>query len=129
MTVFEYKITRAEVLMGRDSEYPLTAHMEENLSELLRAINKFRAIYGIPMKVTSGYRPGKYNEAAHGAPNSTHLDCRACDFADPDGELDKYCLANQAVLEQCGLYLESPTKTPGWTHLDTKPRNNRVFQP
>lgn len=129
MTVFEYRITRAEVLMGRDSEYPLTVQMEENLSELLRALNRFRAVYGKPMTVTSGYRPGRFNVKAGGAPNSTHLDCRACDFADPDGQLDDFCTKNVQVLEQCGLYLEHPDSTPGWTHLDTKPRNNRIFRP
>lgn len=115
--------------MGREVEYPLTPVLEANLSELLLSLNKFRAAYGKPMVVTSGYRPGKYNEAAHGAPNSNHLVCQACDFADPDGSLDQWCLDNIPVLEQCGLYLESPGSTPGWTHLDTKPRNNRVFIP
>lgn len=126
---FEIHITRDEILMNRDREYPLTPHLEDNLRKLLLALNKFRNIYGKPMQVTSGYRPGKYNDAAGGAPNSAHISCEACDFADPLGELDDWCQANVRVLEQCGLWLESPTRTPGWTHMDIRPRNNRIFIP
>lgn len=115
--------------MGRDKEYPLTPILEQNLSKLLIALNRFRATYGKPMIVSSGYRPGKYNKATGGAEKSSHLTCEACDFSDPDGTLDEYCRNNVSVLEQCGLWLESPDKTPGWCHLDIKPRNNRIFLP
>ena len=114
--------------MGRDVEFPLSPELEKNLSNLLVALNAFRAVYGKPMRVSSGYRPGKYNTAAGGAPNSTHLVCMACDFADLDGSLDAFCLANLPSLEQCGLWLEDPERTHGWTHLDIRARNNRVFK-
>lgn len=122
-------ITREEVLMGRDKEYPLSEAQAVNLSKLLKALNKFRNTYGKPMVVTSGYRPGSYNTRAGGAPNSAHLSCEACDFADTDGTLDQYCLDNQQVLIDCGLWQEHPDSTPGWIHIDTRPRKNRVFRP
>jgi hypothetical protein len=50
-------ISRDEILMGRDKQAPLTGPMEVNLEKLLKAVNKFRAVWGKPMKVTSGYRP------------------------------------------------------------------------
>jgi uncharacterized protein YcbK (DUF882 family) len=115
--------------MGRDAEFPLNLELEANLAKLLEALNRFRAIYGKPMRVTSGYRPGHYNKAAGGSQKSTHLSCEACDFADPDGSLDKFCMENQQLLADCGLWLEHPDSTPGWTHLDTRVRNNRVFRP
>lgn len=124
-------ISRDEVLMGRDAQYPLTSQLEANLTGLLAALNQFRAAYGIPMIVSSGYRPGPYNSAAGGATNSPHLVCMACDFHDPDGTLDQYCLNNLELLEKCGLWLESPGHTPGWCHLQTRviPSGNRVFIP
>jgi hypothetical protein len=122
-------ISREEVLMGRDSEYPLDQQLEKNLSNLLSALNKFRAEYGKPMYVSSGYRPGKYNAAAGGAEHSSHLVCEACDFHDPKGELDEFCTRNLELLEQCGLYLEDPTYTPGWCHLQIRPTKNRIFKP
>lgn len=122
-------ITRDELLMGRDKQYPLTSGLLANLGELLVNLNKFRQIYGKPMTVSSGYRPGKFNTLAGGAPNSSHVTCQAADFHDPDGVLDKFCVDNQDILAQCGLYLESPVNTPGWCHLQIRPpaSGRRVF--
>ena len=122
-------ITRDEILMGRDKEYPLNATLESNLQKLLTALNKFRTIYGKPMQVSSGYRPGKYNKAAGGATKSNHMICMACDFVDIDSSLDSFCVANQDVLKECGLYLEHPKWTNTWCHLDILPRKRRIFIP
>lgn len=122
-------ITRNEVLMGREAEYPLSDEFEANLTQLLVALNKFRDIYGIPMIVSSGYRPGHYNKDAGGTTNSPHMTCQACDFHDPDGAIDLFCTNNLKVLIDCGLYLESPAHTIGWAHLQTRPTINRVFIP
>jgi hypothetical protein len=81
------------------------------------------------MRVTSGYRPGRFNKAAGGAPSSAHLSCEACDFADGDGTLAEWCLANLHVLVAEGLWLEDPTHTKGWVHLQTRPVSVRVFKP
>lgn len=117
--------------MGRDREYPLSPVLETNLQHLLVALNIFRLTYGIPMRVTSGYRPGRYNEAAHGAQHSNHMVCLACDFADANGALDAWCLAHPDVLEKAGLYQESPGNTPGWCHLQSvaPASGSRVFLP
>lgn len=124
-------ISRDEVLMGRDREYPLSEELEVNLTSLLIALNKCRNIYGKPIAVSSGYRPGKYNTAAKGAANSAHLTCEACDFVDADGQLKKYILDNPIILETCGLYMEAPDRTPTWCHLQIRriPSGNRIFRP
>jgi uncharacterized protein YcbK (DUF882 family) len=122
-------ISRDEVLQGRDKEYPLTPELEKNLQNLLKAVNMFRDLYGKPLIVSSGYRPGKYNQAAGGAKGSLHLSCQAVDFADADGKLKEYCVHNQLVLEACGLWMESPDRTPSWVHLDVHPRSSRIFTP
>lgn len=125
-------ISRQEVLMGRDKQYPLTQEMEQNLQKLLKALNLFRQMYGKPMSVTSGYRPAAINATvANAAKKSNHMVCLACDFKDTDGSLDKYCMDNKYILEQCGLYLEHPDATPGWCHLQCVPpkSGNRVFRP
>lgn len=124
-------ITRDEVLMGRDKEYPLTPELSINLDKLLEALNKFRQIYGKPMRVTSGYRPGKYNKAAGGASNSSHLTCEACDFADVDWSLKQFVMLNPQVLEDCGLYMEHPDHTRTWCHLQIRKTSSgvRIFKP
>lgn len=124
-------ISRDEVLMGRDKEYPLTPELEANLQALLKSLNQFRDLYGIPMIVSSGYRPGHYNTDAGGAKGSAHMMCEACDFRDSDGSLDFFCANRLDVLEQCKLYLEMPKNTPGWCHLTVRPpkSGNRIFIP
>ena len=125
-------VTREEVLMGRDAIAPLTVELEMNLTKLLACLNKFRAAYGKPLLVSSGYRPPQINNQVTGAAKkSNHMKCLACDFKDPDGELAKWCLLNLDVLKGCELWLEAPSKTPGWCHLQCVPpkSGNRVFEP
>lgn len=118
--------------MGRDKQYPLDGIMEANLEKLLRAINKFCAVYGKPLKVTSGYRPAAINATVKGAAKkSNHMACLAVDFADKDGKLAEYCLNNLKLLEEFGLWMEDPAYTKGWVHLQCVPprSGNRVFKP
>lgn len=120
-------ITRDEVLMGRDKEFPLSAELESNLTQLLDALNKLRSAYGKPMSVSSGYRPGHYNKDAGGAKNSPHVTCQAVDFHDIDGSITAFC--TEEILEQFGLYREQRQSTPTWCHLQIRPTHSRVFIP
>lgn len=120
-------ITKDEILMKRDKEYPLSKEQEDNLIKLLSAVNKLRALYGKPMLVSSGYRPGKYNTAAGGAAKSAHLTCEAVDFKDADGKLKAW--VTPEILKQCGLYMEDPAATPSWIHVQIRPTKNRIFKP
>ncbi len=124
-------IKREEVLMGRDAEFPLSLELEKNLQLLLACLNQFRTLYGIPMNVSSGYRPGHYNSDVGGAKHSNHVTCQACDFRDVDGELAFFCANRMDILEKCGLYLEMPSRTKGWVHLQIvcPSSGHRVFVP
>lgn len=120
-------ISRAEILMGRDREFPLTSELEANLAALLEAVNKLRTLYGKPMLVSSGYRPGHFNSDAGGAKNSCHLLCMAVDFHDADHAIYDFC--TDVVLEQCGLYKEDKSSTASWLHCQTRATSNRTFRP
>lgn len=125
-------ITRDEILMGRDKQYPLDGTLQVNLEKLLKAVNKFRAVYGKPLKVTSGYRPAAVNATVKGAAKkSNHMLCLAVDFADSDGKLAEYCLKNLKLLEEFGIWLEDPAFTKGWVHMQVVPprSGSRVFKP
>ncbi len=126
----KWRITETEYLMGREVAAPLTPEMHGNLEKLLIALNLIRDLYGKPMTVSSGYRPPAVNAATSGAARaSAHMTCEACDFADTDRQLVRWCLRNMDILEQAGLYMESPINTPTWVHLQTRaPRSGkRVF--
>lgn len=62
---------------------------------------------------------------------SAHLTGRAADIADRDGSLAAWCYANIPILEQAGLYLEDPTRTKGWVHMQIVPpqSGSRFFMP
>lgn len=103
--------------------------LEGNLSKLLVALNKFRSLYGIPMIVTSGYRTPDHNASVGGAKNSAHCLCMAADFSDKDRSLCNWILANESILEQCGLWMEDPDSTTTWVHLQIRPAVHRIFEP
>lgn len=117
--------------MQRDKQYPLSIEYALNAAKLLASINYIRGRYNKQMKCSSGYRPGHYNKAAHGADNSAHLTCEAIDIVDTDGSFAKWCLNNLKELEKAGLYMEDPTRTKGWVHLQIRaPKSgNRIFIP
>lgn len=124
-------ITRELYLMGRDKEYPLQPEFETNIDKLLSSVNRFISSYGHEVNITSGYRPGHYNQAAGGAPHSAHVTCEAVDLDDRDRLIGRYAKANLWLLEECGLYLEEPAFTKRHCHLQTRaPKSGkRVFIP
>lgn len=115
--------SKKECLKGREIEYPLDEKLQNNLNKLLTAINKLRELYGKPMYISSLYRPGHYNTKAGGGKRSAHLTLEACDFADKDRALTNFC--TDEILEQCGLWMESPDVATTWCHLQTREPKSR----
>lgn len=129
-------ISKSEILMGRDKTHLLeyTQEVSNNIDKLLIAINKFRAAYGKPMSVSSGWRPASINTSVGGASKSNHVLGLACDFKDPDGAIDAFAVEcdKNGKLKEWGLWLEHPDSTKGWCHLDIKNRGDRksnIFKP
>lgn len=84
--------------------------------------------------VSSGWRPPAVNAATAGAAvNSRHMTGQAIDLYDPDGDLDEWLMTGegQATLTALGLWMEHPSATKGWCHLQTVPPRSgrRVFYP
>jgi hypothetical protein len=119
--------------MGREVKYAnqLTGEYINNAKSLLEKVNKLMKMYGRYPSVNSGWRPPEVNAAVGGAKLSNHMTCHAIDLNDDDGSLDAWCFTNLDKLEACGLYLEHPSKTPRWCHLqDVAPKSGRrVFMP
>jgi hypothetical protein len=83
-------------------------------------------------KVNSGWRPADYNRIVPGAAvNSKHITGQAVDIADPDGVIDSYLHTHFQLLIKHGLWMEHPSATKGWSHLqNVAPRSgNRCFYP
>jgi len=121
--------------MGRDKKYPndLTREIELNAADLVGRCNMLAKVLPFPLPtVSSGWRPPSVNAGVKGAAKrSNHMIGNAVDFADADGKLDAWCMANLHELERIGLWLESPASTPTWCHLQrvAPGSKRRVFNP
>jgi hypothetical protein len=75
-----------------------------------------------------GFRP---QSCTIGAPKSAHKEGLAVDRFDPSGAIDEWCINNQDLLEFCGIYIEHPSATVGWSHWSIKaPKSGKtVFYP
>lgn len=126
-------ITLEAYFMGRDRSHAadLTDEIRESARITVKHVNQLLAIAKLPGSVSSGWRPASINAKAGGAKASKHLTAQACDLRDPDGSLSRWCMKNLPELSGCGLFLEHPSKTQGWVHLQTvAPKSGkRVFFP
>lgn len=124
-------LTLREYWMGRDSEFPPSGEVQTNAGVLLGRVNALfvRLAWPSPVLVSSGYRPGRYNSAAGGAPHSGHLVGKAVDVWDQSGKLKLAIAASggERLLQEVGLWQEAARNTPTWCHLDTIERPTRVF--
>ena len=83
---------------------------------------------GVSGSEYGGFRP---QSCPIGAPHSAHKEALAVDRYDPLGEIDTWCLNNLDKLEQCGIYLEAPVSTKGWSHWTVRApaSGHQVFFP
>lgn len=122
-------ITVDDYLMGRKAG--LTFELLENAIDTVEKVNLLLEAFGSDRKVTSGYRPAAVNAAVGGARKSNHMACKACDLEDQNEQLDQWCVNNTKKLAEIGLWLEHPSATKGWCHVQTVPprSGNRIFKP
>lgn len=133
----------ADYWMGRNETHAddLTAEIVRNATHLLRRVNNLlvlmhdiqiepHPITGNP--ITSGWRPPEINAGTKGAaPRSKHMSGNAVDLYDPEAEIDAWCMEHLDFLAEAGLWLEHPSATKGWCHLQQVPPKSgrRVFYP
>ena len=116
-------------LMGRDKMYPLDGVKLGNAIKLLEKVSAlFSELNEVP-HLTSGYRPGHWNKAAGGSERSAHLSCEAIDLADTFNKIKPRITVE--LLEKHDLYMEDPSKTKTWIHLQTRKTRSgrRIFLP
>lgn len=140
-------ITVDDYFMGRREQYPLalTPAIERNAVRTVNLVNALMAralIDGVHMTInpvtrtplTSGWRPPAVNAVTpNAAVNSRHMTAEACDVYDPEERIDTWLMspAGQAALKDLGLWMEHPSATVSWAHVQIVPPHsgNRVFYP
>jgi len=141
------KVTLQDYWMGRDKLYPLdlSTEVRKNAELTVDLVNKLLARAAeagvkLPMSpntkshFSSGWRPPSINATTKNAAlRSLHITAQAADIYDPIGALDKWLMSTdgQKILTEIGLWMEHPSATPTWAHVQTKPPRSgkRVFMP
>lgn len=133
-------LTLQDYWQGREVAFAqeLTPAIRRNAEDLLQRVNRLLALMTTVdferhprtgSLVTSGWRPAAVNAATPGAaPRSLHMSGQAVDLYDPDGDLDDWCMAHQHLLARLDidLYLEHPSQTKGWCHLQSAPPKSQA---
>lgn len=138
-------ITLAQYFQGRDVTHArvLGTDLRADAGRTVEAANKLLYLCkagGVKLApnaagsiVRSGWRPADINATTPGASRtSLHMRCLAIDIEDVGGSLAAWCRSNaDTVLRGLGLWLEIPSATAGWCHVQLKPpvSGNRVFVP
>ncbi len=136
-------ITLKDYFMGRDIKYPLemSPTIRDNAAVLIDLVNRLLermccppGIHPSTARVSSGWRPPSVNATTpRAAPNSKHMTGQAIDLYDPDEKLDNFLVSMEGstILKELGLWMEHPSATKGWTHLQSLPpkSGNRIFFP
>lgn len=113
-----------------NKHYEPTPTEEKNIIALAQALDKIRAKYGKPMKVTNWIRPEidgvDYNALVGGAKASKHKVGLAVDIQDTNESIAQFNLLNIDFLTSLGIYVEDTEKTKGWEHYQlSKPRSGK----
>jgi hypothetical protein len=135
-------ISIEQFYMGRDKQYAadLTSLVKVNAAiTVSRANSLLDAFYkAVPTAhqrgLNSGWRPPAVNKTVPNAAfMSKHTTGQAIDIGDDDGQLDAWCMTDvgKRAMTDIGLWLEHPSSTPRWCHLQIVPPHsgNRVFFP
>lgn len=136
-------ITMADYF-GKFADHPdATPQVKNNARMLLSAVSELWAVAvadgvwfqtnpatgsNVSGQTYGGFRP---QDCPVGAPKSSHKLGLAVDIYDPGSNIDDWCMNNLDRLESCGIYIEHPSKTVGWSHWTIRaPKSgNRVFHP
>lgn len=140
-------ITLGDYLGDQVERFPLemTPEIERNALITVECINKLMAIArtaGVRFEIhprtrtvlSSGLRLPSYNATVGtAAARSKHMRGQAGDLYDPEGEIDDWLMTEdgQKTLVDVGLWMEHPSATKGWSHVQTVPPGSkrRVFYP
>ena len=120
----------------------LTDEVRINALMLLKKVNALIVDYGaktgndlsvnpktksfVSGETGGGFRPQDYPV---GASKSSHKVGMGIDIYDRDDKLKNWLVKNKEFLVKHELYMENPSFTDSWTHLQSRPTKNRIFTP
>lgn len=118
--------------MGRAKLEDLPPEHVANINTLIPKINELLERYNRPVPMNSGYRTVEDQKRINPkAMKSKHMEGAAIDLGDKDHNLRYFILNNVKILEELDLYMEDPSHTATWVHLQCIPPKSgrRIFIP
>jgi Peptidase M15 len=105
----------------------------KNIERTAEKMQLIREIFGQKIRVTSWFRPEKYNETIKGAKASSHLLGLACDFQVIGVDADSARESIFPELERLNIRMENFPRS-NWVHIDLNctektPKEKRFFKP
>jgi hypothetical protein len=97
--------------------FPLSQMHKENIIDVCETLENIRDILNSPLKITSGYRPRRYNQLIGGAVESYHMQGLAADFIPTKASVHKAKIALIEFLPDLQCRMEDNGKG-GWIHID-----------
>ena len=139
-------LTLEDYWMDRDQKFrgEWVQQIQRNGAETVRRINLLVPMWlanGIELHKhpqgfgawSSGWRPKAVNSSTpNAAVMSNHMQATAGDIFDPEGDIDEWCFLHQHIIgsPDTDLYMEHPSATKGWCHLQTvPPKSQQKFPP
>lgn len=125
-TLEELTFSSTALRHGLDNTLP--AQYLRNVEKVAAALEKIRAHFGAPVRVTSCFRSKSVNAAVKGSLTSAHMVGMAADIKVPGVPVIEVCRAIPALIPEYDqvIYEFGPT---GWTHLGlahASPRNQQL---
>ena len=110
--------------------------IENNMVRLIETVlDPIRERYGSPLRISSGYRCKKLNDAVDGSKTSQHMKGEAADLIPADGDtrrlfyLIKEMIDNKEI--KCGqlIWEYGTKKAPKWVHIsiETDKKHNQIL--
>jgi len=111
--------------------WPNTVKTKENIESTAKKMELIRAHLGVPLRVTSWFRPERYNRnVVFGAQYSAHVEGLACDFVPVGMEVKEAKENLKPKLREFGIRMES-NLDGNWLHIDLREPgpSGRYFTP
>ena len=104
---------------------------EKQLKYTAYTLEEIRAILGVPMKITSGFRNGALNKAVGGSPTSGHAKGLCADFIPIGLDISDAFARIQNSRDKCPSLkkcIYESVRGSKWLHIETKTEANQPQQ-
>lgn len=98
-----------------------SVEVEQNIKELLEVLDDLREFYGIPIRISSGFRCTELNKLVGGSPTSAHVIGYAADLQPVQGSFEEFKASVLKWLDTSGVGFDQciieKSRSAQWVHF------------